>query len=170
MVDKNGERELLLMRQVYVALRSLVKKLDSRDSRSAQALTAGQYAALLAILYGGGGEAGMASVARRMRTTKQNLNQMVPALEKKGFVERTTREGDKRVTQLWVTEEGLRAMAAYTTANAEEMRLVFGGFGEDELVTLLGLLQKLHMYDGVDFTGFERAMAGLMAGEGGGGG
>ena len=142
------ERALGLMQQVYSSLKSLLKKMDKRHSQSAYPLTGSQYAVLLAIRCGGEDAPTIISVARRICASKQNVNQMVPLLERKGFVSRSVWNEDKRAVHLHVTEAGMQAMDAYEAAHADALRQIFKDFTEQELDALLQQLKKLEDHKG----------------------
>ena len=155
-MDKmNDNRELLLMHQICSTLLSLSRKLEKQDSIPSDVLTARQYMVILAIKCAPFGSATMVNIARSLGTTKQNVNRIIPVLEKKGYVTRNSSKGHKNSVNINVTDSGLEAMIEFTGTAASVMMDMFDGFSVEELVTLLVLLQKLHAYDGMSYSGFD---------------
>ena len=140
--------EISMRQQIYSILMALARKLDKYVNDSISGLTASQFMAVLAIQQSTNEEITMISVARKLGTTKQNITQLIPVLEKKGYVTRSENPNNKRVVNLAVTDSGLNAMMSYAGASAALMSDVFDGFTEREIETLLHLLRKLHSYDG----------------------
>ena len=143
------------MQRIYATLISLAKKLDKQDAKHTNALTARQFMVIMAVLHSPAGEITMVNIARKLDTTKQNINMLIPVLEKKGYVTRKVYENNKRSVNIKVTDSGVKAMLDYAGTGAEVITGIFKSFTEKEMETLLRLLSKLHCYDGrecADFT------------------
>jgi len=134
---------------------SIGKKLNKQDDKSFKGLTTRQYMAILAIQHLPQGETTMVNIAKKLGTTKQNVNQLIPMLEKKGYVSRSTCKKNKNAVNIKITDSGLSAMLEYARASASVMTNIFEDFTEKEMETLLHLLRKLHCYDSIDYLGFE---------------
>ena len=144
----DAKKELYIMHQTYSTLISLARKLDKREKRDFNGLTARQCIAMLAIQNLPEGKASMVGIAKKLGTTKQNVNKMISVLVKKGYVVKAVREDDKRAVDIQVTEPGLTAMLAYTRENAAGMVDIFSGFSESEMEMMLHFTQRLYGYDG----------------------
>ena len=159
------KKDLSLKQQIFSTLMSLARKLDKEGSSCSGSLTASQYVVVLAIHFSSKGEASMVNIAKRLGTTKQNINQLIPILEKKRYVLKTTNKTNKRAVNIILTDEGLNAMLAYTGINAMILSDVFRDFSESEMETLLHLLQKLHSYDGAVCSDFRKEIMSLFDGD-----
>ena len=159
------KKELSLMRQIYATLMSFSKKLEKQDSRCGQSLTARQFLIVLAVRCAPGKAAAMVWVAKKLGTTKQNINQMIPVLEKKGYVCRVADGNCKKATRIQATDAGLRAMLEYAATGAAFIADVFDSLTEQEMETLLCLLRKLHGYDGTAYIDSESDMLAMFEGE-----
>jgi len=151
----DDRKQLLLMHQICSTLLSLSRKLDKQDNIHSDTMTTRQYMVILAIKCSPSSSATMVNIARLLGTTKQNVNRIIPVLEKKGYVARNSSKEHKNAVNIEVTGAGLEAMLEFTGAAATAMMDIFEGFSMKELETLLVLLRKLHAYDGKDYSGFE---------------
>ncbi|MCL2121219.1 MAG: MarR family transcriptional regulator [Clostridiales bacterium] len=149
------KKELSLMQQICSTLLSFAKKMEKQDGRKTPALSLRQFLILLTIQHTPPGEASMVGIARKLGTTKQNINQMIPVLEKKGFLARSSSERTRKGVTLQVTDSGMNALKEYAETGTALMAAIFNSFSVEEMETLLHLLQKLHRYDGEDYAGFE---------------
>ena len=96
-----------------------------------------------------------AGVARILGTTKQNMNQIIAALEKKGYLLRSAKQNDEREIALSVTDAGMTALLHYAGSGASVLTELFEGFTEEEKEALLRLLRKMLQYDGAESMDFE---------------
>ena len=158
------KKELLLMRQIYTTLMSLTKKLDKLEKESFDGLTLRQCIAILAILHAKD-ETSMVSIAKKLGTTKQNVDQMVAVLEKKGYVERTVNEINKRMVNMKVTDSGERAMQVCVGKSASLMMDIFNGLSESEMEMMLQFSRKLYSYDGEEYTDYFDDIIRILDGE-----
>ena len=146
--------ELLKIQQIYATLTSLTKKLDKLEKNSFDGLTLRQCLVILAIRHSAKGEMSMSCIAKKLGTTKQNVNQMVSVLEKKGYVKRTICKNNKRSVQIIITETGMNAMLSCVETSASVIADIFSGLSGIEMELLLQLSRKLHCYDGKDYIGY----------------
>ncbi|MCL2165964.1 MAG: MarR family transcriptional regulator [Clostridiales bacterium] len=149
------KKELSLMQQICSTLLSFAKKLEKQDGRKNRGLSLRQFLILLTVRHTPPGEASMVRIARRLGTTKQNINQMIPVLVKNGYLTRSPYGKNRKGTFLQVTDSGMNAVKEYAETGTAHMVAIFNSFSTEEMETLLHLLQKLHRYDGEDYDGFE---------------
>jgi len=149
------KKELFLMRQIYVTIMSLSRKLDMQYNKNTNNLTARQYQIILAIRLSPQRESTMVSIAKKLGTTKQNTAQLLFILERKGYVSKSMSEDNKREIKIQVTDSGLNAMLEYAQTDAAVMTEIFDELTEDEMEALRHLLKKLHCYDGDGNSDFE---------------
>jgi len=165
MKNAREKKELFLMQKVYTTLMSLSKKLDKEEYKHCSCLTARQYITMLAIRLSPLGESTMLNIAKKLGTTKQNINQLIPVLEKKGYIARYTYDKRKRPVNIEITESGEKAIREYTGVSSKVLLEIFNRFSEEEMDILLHLLQKLHSYDGEEYGGFADEAIQLFEGE-----
>ncbi|GLC79579.1 MarR family winged helix-turn-helix transcriptional regulator [Lacrimispora brassicae] len=147
--------ELFLMQQAYATLMSAANKLEKQADKYYKKLTSRQYMAILAILHLPPDETTVKNIAKKLGTTKQNANQLLTTVEKKGYITISGSDIDKRSVNIKVTDAGLQAMVENGEIGTIFMADIFNGFDEKELATLWHLLKKLHCFDGEKFSGFE---------------
>lgn len=83
-------------------------------------VTGGQYLILSLVSRAGGRSS--AELARRAYITPQSMNEVIAALEHKGYVRRTENPDNRRILQVGLTREGRRLLSACDKAvdHAEE--------------------------------------------------
>jgi MarR family 2-MHQ and catechol resistance regulon transcriptional repressor len=81
-------------------------------------------------------------VAKFLRVTPPAATKAVDKLEKRGLVVRCACAGDRRLTVLMCSEEGLRFVDRYRTLQQETLAAAMSKFAEDELAGLAGLLER----------------------------
>lgn len=74
----------------------------------------------------------MTSVARALSVTTGTLTISVNGLVKKGYVERTRSEEDRRVVLISLTEKGRKAFACHQTFHQEMIDAVVTGLSQEE--------------------------------------
>jgi len=144
MAHKEENRKLILMQEIYETIKSLSQKLDKEDDKYFKSLTTRQYMVIQSILHSPNGETTMIELAKKLDTTKQNINKLIPILEKKGYAKRSACENNKRAVNIKVTDSGVLAMKEHAIINASFLADIFNGLSEDEMESLLRLLKKLH--------------------------
>ena len=81
-------------------------------------------------------------VAKFLRVTPPAATKAVDKLEKRGLVVRCACAGDRRLTVLMCSENGLQLVDRYRTLQQETLTAALSGFGEDELNGLAALLER----------------------------
>jgi len=159
------KRELQLMQQVYTTLMALTKKLDRQEIKNLGGLTVRQCIVILAIKHCEKDGASLSSIAKRLGTTKQNVDQMLAVLEKKGYVQRSVNDNDRRTVSIKVTESGEKAMLECVEKSSSFLMDVFDGMSDGEMETLLRLSHKLHSFDGDEYSEYVSDLVRILAGE-----
>ncbi|TCL54649.1 DNA-binding MarR family transcriptional regulator [Kineothrix alysoides] len=148
-------REMFLWQQTYATLFSVSNKLQVKGDKALESLTSRQLMALIAIIHLPKGEASLNSIAKKMGTTKQNVKQLVDAMEKKGFVKIIPSETDKRAYNIEISEERKNDFIECYMRGMNFFAEIFKGFTESELESFWGMLKKLYCFDGETQDGFE---------------
>lgn len=147
--------DLFLMQQVYSTLFSVYNKMQNESTKRFTKLSSRQYMTILAILHLPENERTMNNVAKKLSTTKQNIRQLLTALEKKQFIEIRTSDIDKRAANLRITSSGMNEMLKAGEIGILLLADVFHEFSSEELQTLWNLLKKMYRFDGKEQDGFE---------------
>jgi DNA-binding MarR family transcriptional regulator len=104
-------------------------------------LTPGQFAVLLELDTTDG--LTQADLSVRLRVEQPSMAQTVARLRRNGFVQRSTHEGDRRATRLWLTDKARDALPpaveAATRANERALRAL----DPEQAAALLAALQRL---------------------------
>ena len=74
----------------------------------------------------------------------QTLGEQLVKLEASGLIRREANAYDKRVSNLYLTEEGLAAAQSVREKSDQTLAQIFAGMEESELEQLLALVQKLN--------------------------
>lgn len=141
---KRESNAVFLLQQIYESLSTYTKKLESYARAGNYNLTARQFMALSTIDLMPPGEATMANIAAKFKTTKQNINKLIPKLESRGYVFRTTGNKYKKSAVIVVTEAGREKRLEYSSRLSEVAASMFNNFTDTEIDTLLYLLRKLN--------------------------
>lgn len=88
----------------------------------------------------------MSTVARTLLVTTGTLTISVNGLVKKGFVERTRSEEDRRVVLISLTEKGRRAFAQHERFHQNMIEAVIKGLTQEEQVVLGKALVNLNEF------------------------
>jgi len=152
---ENELRELNLMQQIYATIFTLTNKIQAQGDKCLENLTVRQFMTMLAILHLPEGETTFNRIAAKTGTTKQNVNNIIAALEKKGFVETKSSPTDKRAMNVEITELGAQTMLSGSERSVYFLSDLFTAFSGDELELLWALLKKLYQFDGQPQDGFE---------------
>ena len=116
MADASSPKLRLLSDGSYRRTFYLVKRLETEAgialdrALSAYDLTGGQYLILSLVSREGGRSS--AELARRAFITPQSMNEVIAALEAKGYIERSENPENRRVLQVSLTREGRRLLTA----------------------------------------------------------
>lgn len=125
-----------IVRNVNVSINRMV---DARMQK--YDLTAMQWRPLLMIYFGKVNTA--AALAKETCMDTGATTRMLDRLQKKGLMERTRCDQDRRVIYLALTEEGKRVCAEIPTDLCDVMNAHLHGFSQDELNTLKSLLGRM---------------------------
>ncbi len=82
-------------------------------------------------------------LSRKMQIRTASLGELVDKLEQSGYVERRVNEKDKRVLNVYLTEEGRKVVNEVVQARGALLDTVFSGLSEDEKNQLSALMGKL---------------------------
>ena len=148
-------REVFLWQQTYATLFSVSNKLQICMDKDMGLMTSRQVMALVAVIHLPKGEASLINIAKKMGTTKQNVRQLVSAMEKKGYVSVAPSLTDKRAYSVEMTEEGQRVFADCYMRGLAFFETLFHDFSVDELDVFWAMLKKLYRFDGKEQDGFE---------------
>ncbi|MBT2575506.1 MarR family transcriptional regulator [Bacillus sp. ISL-51] len=151
----NEIKDLFFMQQAYATLFSVLNKIQIRGDEYFGNLTSRQFMTIVAILHLPEDETSINNIARKLGTSKQNVNTLINSIEKKGYLLTQPSKRDRRAVNVKVTESGQRAMAVCGEKAIYFMADIFKDFSTDELETLWNLLKKLYSYDGEEQDGFE---------------
>ena len=88
----------------------------------------------------------MTTVAKALSVTTGTLTISVNGLVKKGYVERTRSEEDRRVVLISLTEKGRKAYAQHQRFHQNMIDAIIEGLSEEEQLVLEHALQNLNQY------------------------
>lgn len=88
----------------------------------------------------------MTTVARALSVTTGTLTISVNSLVKKGYVERTRSEKDRRVVLISLTEKGQRAFSQHQRFHQEMIQAVIQELSGEEQIILEQALRKLNRF------------------------
>ncbi len=148
-------KELFLWQQTFTALLSVSNKLQVYGDKYINNLTVRQLMAMIAIAHLPKGEASLNGIAKKLGTTKQNIKQLINAMEKKGYVITTPSERDKRACNVEISEVGQIVFKNSYKHGIELLAKLFKTFSVDELQVLWGCLKKLYSFDGEEQDGLD---------------
>jgi DNA-binding MarR family transcriptional regulator len=147
--------ELFLIQQIYATLFATNNKIQALCDQQNKNLTLRQSMFVLAISHIFDGECTFNSVAKKLGTSKQNIKQLVVALEKRGYILVEPSKVDKRANNIRLTQEGLEVGVAYAKFGNEFLSNIAFQFTTEELEQLWNLLKRLYAFDGVEMDGFD---------------
>ena len=99
--------------------------------------------AMLVLLTSAGGRLELRAMRRRLGASKATATEVLDTLEKRGFVERTRLETDRRAVSVALTVPGYNLVTHAFPSHAERVREAFGGLDEGEKRQLAELCRKL---------------------------
>lgn len=147
--------EMFLWRQTYATLFSLSNKLQIDGDRYLGILTSRQLMTMIAIIHLPKEQTSLNAIARKLGTTKQNVKQLVTALEKKNLIIMKHSDSDKRACTVEITEHGKEVLLESNERGMSFFAEIFKDFSTDELETFWGFMKKLYRYDAEEQDGFE---------------
>ncbi|MCC8351777.1 MULTISPECIES: MarR family winged helix-turn-helix transcriptional regulator [Bacillus] len=148
-------KDLFLMQQSYATLFSVLNKIQSRGDEYYESLTTRQFMTIVSILHLPEEETTFNNIARKLGTSKQNINRLVSSIEKRGYAVTVPSKRDKRAVNVKITDSGKRVLEECGEKAVYFMADIFQGFSTEELETLWNLLKKLYSFDGEEQDGFE---------------
>jgi len=130
------------------ALLALMRTADQVGQRNAEilkpfGLSPTQYNALRILR--GGGEKGLpcSEIAVRMINHDPDITRLLDRLAKRGLVERSREEKDRRVVTARITKDGLELLSSMDRTVRDAPKQLLTGIGEKRLQTLLRLLRTV---------------------------
>ena len=148
-------QKMFLWQQTYATLFSVSNKLQVTSDKFLGLLTSRQLMTMIAIAHLPKEEASLNRIARKMGTTKQNVKQLVSAMEAKGYVSVVPSKTDKRAYSVEMTEKGRAVFTECYNRGMLFFKEAFNGFSVNELEALWELLKKLYRFDGEEQDGFD---------------
>lgn len=148
-------KELFYMQQAYATLFSVTNKLQACGDEYLDGLTSRQSLTIVAILHLPEDETTINNIAKKLGTTKQNVNRLITGLKQKGYITVFPSKKDKRAVNVKLTEAGEKITLKCAEKNVYFMADIFKEFTTEEIETLWNLLKKLYKYDGHEQDGFE---------------
>ncbi|OUC02598.1 MarR family transcriptional regulator [Bacillus thuringiensis serovar medellin] len=148
-------RDLFFMQQSYATLFSVLNKIQIRGDEYFESLTSRQFMTIVAILHLPEDETTLNNIAKKLGTSKQNVNRLVNSIEKKGYLITQPSKRDRRAINVKITKSGMLAMEECGEKSMYFMAEIFKEFTTEDLETLWSLLKKIYRFDGEEQDGFE---------------
>jgi DNA-binding MarR family transcriptional regulator len=82
-------------------------------------------------------------LARNLNTDAGSVTRLLSRMERRGLIERTRRDDDRRVVDLTITAEGNAMVEKLPAAFCNVMRRHFEGFTAEEIEVLRGMLLRI---------------------------
>ena len=98
---------------------------------------------MLVLLTTAGGRLELRAIRRRLGASKATATEVLDTLEKRGFVERTRLESDRRAVSVALTRPGYNLVTHAFPGHAERVREAFGVLDEGEKRQLADICRKL---------------------------
>ncbi len=119
---------------------------ESLNRISAFRLSIAEMHLLEAIAKGGGGGRSITDIARELSITLPSVTAAVNKLARKGYLNKNRNDGDKRMVNVSLTDEGRRAEAAHRFFHRHMVVSVSRGLGDAEKAALLKGLENLDSF------------------------
>lgn len=148
-------KDLFFMQQAYATLFLTLNKIQSSGDEYFEGLTSRQFMTMVAILHLPEDETSINNIAKKLGTSKQNVNRLISSIEKSGYLFTKPSKRDRRAINVKITEAGKRVMEECGEKAVYFMADIFKEFTTEELETLWNLLKKLYRFDGIEQDGFE---------------
>lgn len=97
---------------------------------------------MLSAVFGAGGAASQAEIARRLGVTPATLSEAVQTLSKKGFLSQAPSDADRRVKLLKLTAKANKSLQEITKVAQEAEQIAVAGLNDAKLRKALTLLDK----------------------------
>lgn len=122
--------------RVYLAILDSAAAHRAAQSRLFESLgtyrTQGRFAVMRALFFAEGNTLLQREIRQDIRVTAANVSQLISSLEREGLVRREVGRPDRRVTRVFLTEEGIRLAKGLVPAMARLMSDSLDGFSDDE--------------------------------------
>lgn len=82
-------------------------------------------------------------LSKELKIRPASLGELVSKLEQSGYVERRTNEKDKRILNVYLTDQGRNSARESMQARIEMVDSIFSGLSEEEKLQLSKLMSKL---------------------------
>lgn len=148
-------KDLFYAQQILLTLFSLTNKLQIQGDKYLEDMTIRQVPIIPIIFHAPDGKATINYIARNMGTSKQNVKQIVDAMERKGYLSVVPSDQDKRTVNVTITLGGEKAFRKCSERIDEFLANIFNSFRTEDLETICTLLQKLYCFDGIEQETFE---------------
>ncbi len=136
---KKADLPVELWQNISAIYRTAVKRLNKRLSEDR--ISFSQFSILRAI--GKYGPMPMSKLSEHMLVAPANITGLVDRMERKGYVERTRDQQDRRLFKIELTEKGRRTYEVISEQFWIYVRHVFSSLSDSERVMLLGLLGRI---------------------------
>ena len=83
------------------------------------------------------------TIADILQKDKNSVTKFIDSLEKKGLVYRSIDKNDRRINNIFVSEEGRRLKQKTTDVAVNTMKSILNGISEDELATCITVMEKI---------------------------
>jgi MarR family transcriptional regulator, 2-MHQ and catechol-resistance regulon repressor len=100
--------------------------------------------AMLVLLTTAGGRLELRAMRRRLGASKATATEVLDTLERRGFVQRSRLESDRRAVSVAITRQGFNLVTHAFPRHAERVREAFGGLDEAEKRQLAEICRKLN--------------------------
>ena len=84
-------------------------------------------------------------LTEQLNISKPAISQMLNVLEEKGLIERKTNSTDRRLTNVWITEEGNQILAKHMQQFMSYVGTVFEKMGQEDSERFVDLLDKFFL-------------------------
>lgn len=138
-----GLPEERLALDAYIKLSRALHAVDTRIHRHLQdrGLTVSQFGVLEALLHVG--PMSQRQLAQKILRSSGNLTMVIDNLERDGLVRREKSDRDRRVMNVFLTDQGRELIAGMIGPHVQGVQEVMGELSEVELSQLAGLCRRL---------------------------
>jgi len=134
----------IMQAHLFGSLFLLSNHLQLVGDRLDEAITTKQWLLLAVLLKQPNATATLSELASQLGSSRQNVKKMASILEEKGFLSLRQSEQDRRVVELSPTEACLVHLRGREEAEREFLHFFYKGFSDEELKTLVQLLDRWH--------------------------
>lgn len=83
-------------------------------------------------------------IAEKLSIRQQSVSEAISLMEQQSYITKAASPSDKRVTLIYITEEGIQHRIKLAEERKKHAQKVFSVFSEEEKKVLLALLEKLN--------------------------